>query len=175
MTRFYHMSDSRSTPAITKTYDSNIAAPTPIGSFVRCEGIDGVFFADPYGFIFPHEDALKIISAWRLFLDTFDDKAIEEYNANIVQEYETQLSRRAEAKPAHTPKGMEGYVYLLSSPHGFKIGRCKNLNVRQQQIATKLPFDVKREHAIKATIPQRSKRSFTMHLQHKGFRASGSI
>jgi len=46
--------------------------------------------------------------------------------------------------PAPTP----GFVYIFSSPHGYKIGCSKNIERRRQQVAASVPFALEIVHSI---------------------------
>lgn len=41
---------------------------------------------------------------------------------------------------SENPRG--GYVYLISSPHGYKIGKTKRMKERSQLFSVKLPFEI---------------------------------
>jgi hypothetical protein len=43
-----------------------------------------------------------------------------------------------------------GYVYLIRSEHGYKIGKTKNLNQRLSTFGLKLPFPIELVHALRS-------------------------
>jgi hypothetical protein len=43
-----------------------------------------------------------------------------------------------------------GYVYLLKTPHGYKIGRSTSVEQRVRALRSILPFDVELVHTLRA-------------------------
>lgn len=39
-------------------------------------------------------------------------------------------------------KGRSGFVYLIKSPYGYKIGKTKNMKQRSRLFSVKLPFSI---------------------------------
>lgn len=56
----------------------------------------------------------------------------------------TSLRATAEARPSDSPTG--GYVYLIRSPYGIKIGKSVNVKSRTRLFEVKLPFPITVEH-----------------------------
>lgn len=56
----------------------------------------------------------------------------------------SSLLTTAERRPSDTPTG--GYVYLVRSPYGVKIGKSVNVKNRTRLFEVKLPFPITVEH-----------------------------
>lgn len=77
------------------------------------------------------------------------------------------------AQPAATPSASPtgGFVYVIRSKYGFKIGKTVNLKDRTRLFAVKLPFSISVEHAAWFEDYTFAERSF--HLRFKSKRLEG--
>ena len=69
------------------------------------------------------------------------------------------------------PSGVSGFVYLLRSPHGFKIGCARNPSRRIAQFVTMLPFEITIDHTIPA--PDMYAAEWALHGQFQSKRIRG--
>jgi hypothetical protein len=69
------------------------------------------------------------------------------------------------ARPSASPTG--GYVYVIRSPHGFKIGKTVNLKQRTKLFEVKLPFKNSLEHYAWFDDYTHAERSFHHRFHHK--------
>jgi hypothetical protein len=95
-----------------------------------------------------------------LFADVFDDEswATNTERVNLVEGFENSdgvmpgspiepHSVLGCAKPSKRPR--VGYVYLVWSEHGYKIGKSVNVRQRTRLFSVKLPFPIRVEHFAK--------------------------
>lgn len=75
----------------------------------------------------------------------------------------------AVAKPSRHPR--VGYVYLVWSPHGYKIGKSINVKQRTRLFSVKLPFDVRVEHYAK--FSDHTQAESTLHRHFHAQRLEG--
>ena len=73
-----------------------------------------------------------------LFEDVFPDYADMSFGAAPPR------ARAEGPRPSSSPTG--GYVYVIKSPHGYKIGKSVNVKERTRLFAVKLPFPISVEH-----------------------------
>lgn len=86
---------------------------------------------------------------------SFADTVIERYGlADIFAERFPEMDSITFANRAPSPSfsrrlptvATPGYVYLIRSPHGFKIGKTVNMKSRTRLFEVKLPFPITVEH-----------------------------
>ncbi|AMO24691.1 hypothetical protein GCM10027034_09740 [Ramlibacter solisilvae] len=70
-----------------------------------------------------------------------------------------------DAGPSASPTG--GYIYVVRSPHGFKIGKTVNLKQRTKLFEVKLPFKNSLEHYAWFDDYTHAERSFHRRFHHK--------
>lgn len=70
-----------------------------------------------------------------------------------------------EARTSASPTG--GYVYVIRSPHGFKIGKTVNLKQRTKLFEVKLPFKNSLEHYAWFDDYTHAERSFHIRFHQK--------
>lgn len=68
----------------------------------------------------------------------------EQFRDISVSVAQSGLSKAAEPRPSNSPRG--GYVYLVRSPYGVKIGKSVNVKSRTRLFEVKLPFPITVEH-----------------------------
>ena len=88
-----------------------------------------------------HQQADRLIAILQKYKQTFKDE-------DIPAMREATLKARKEHWDAFeehikTTKETVGYVYILKSEHGYKIGKSKHLKSRMSHFGTKLPFKVR--------------------------------
>jgi hypothetical protein len=66
---------------------------------------------------------------------------------------------------------VSGFVYLLRSPHGFKIGCARNVERRVSDITTLLPFEVTVEHTFPAPDMYAAESALHFHFSAKRIRS----
>lgn len=66
------------------------------------------------------------------------------------------------AKPSRRPR--VGYVYLVWSQHGFKIGKSVNVKQRTKLFSVKLPFDIRVEHYAKFSDYTQAEQTLHQHF-----------
>lgn len=69
------------------------------------------------------------------------------------------------ARPSASPTG--GYVYVIRSPYGFKIGKTVNLKQRTKLFEVKLPFKNSLEHYAWFDDYTHAERSFHLRFHRK--------
>jgi len=95
-----------------------------------------------------------------LFADVFDDESWSTSSVRVELSESGQETLAGEvgkpiephhvfavAKPSKHPR--VGYVYLVWSHHGYKIGKSVNVKQRTRLFSVKLPFDIRVEHYAK--------------------------
>jgi hypothetical protein len=78
-------------------------------------------------------------------------------------------ARRSEARPSDYPT--EGYVYVIRSRYGYKIGKTVNIRERTRLFAVKLPFPISMEYCARFDDYTAAERQF--HRTFAGKRLEG--
>ena len=106
----------------------------------------------------------------------FDERG-QSFICQRMQDVETMIDRLTNPRKYHVePQPKEarkspGYVYLLHSEHGYKIGKSKRPNERQVEIGTKLPFEVERIGLIETD--DMKKLELSLHQRYADKRLNG--
>jgi len=66
-----------------------------------------------------------------------------------------------------SPNPTVGYVYLIWSKHGYKIGKAINVRNRTRLFEVKLPFPIEVEHYARFDDYTHAERSLHLHFDHK--------
>jgi hypothetical protein len=117
-----------------------------------------------------------------LFADVFDDEswATNTERVNLVEGFENSdgvmpgspiepHSVLGCSKPSKRPR--VGYVYLVWSEHGYKIGKSVNVRQRTRLFSVKLPFPIRVEHFAKFSDYSQAEK--TLHDYFHGQRLDG--
>jgi hypothetical protein len=76
---------------------------------------------------------------------TLDDLFAEHFPEYVDLDFGTS-ARPATSSPRPSASPIGGYIYVIRSPHGFKIGKTVNLKQRTRLFEVKLPFKNSLEH-----------------------------
>lgn len=77
----------------------------------------------------------------------------------------SELSGLPQVKSSRNPTS--GFVYLIWSQYGYKIGKAVNVKNRTKLFEVKLPFPIRVEHYAKFRDYTRAERSLHLHFQDK--------
>ena len=93
-----------------------------------------------FGGFLTHEQADRIITLLTDYRNKFtDEEIVQMREANAQYRRDRNRMLLEEDRPR---KRECGYVYVLKSEHGYKIGKSKVLKSRMSHFGTKLPFKV---------------------------------
>lgn len=93
-----------------------------------------------------------------LFQKAFPDKEKLDYGKTV--------KLGTEGRP-HNATASAGFVYLVKSEHGYKIGKSINVKARTQMFGVKLPFDIEVIHYSFFDDYSEAERSLHRRFQHK--------
>ncbi len=95
-----------------------------------------------------------------------DDLFAEQFPEYVDLDFGSAPRRESQApRPSASPTG--GYVYVIRSPHGFKIGKTVNLRQRTRLFEVKLPFENSLEHYAWFDDYTHAERSFHVRFHDK--------
>lgn len=80
-----------------------------------------------------------------LFCKTFSLSAAKPVQSSGQNHTQETTANEAGAEPRDR-ENKGGYVYLIRSPYGYKIGKTKNMKERSQLFTVKLPFSIEIVH-----------------------------
>lgn len=110
-----------------------------------------------------------------LFADVFDDESWRstQHRADLVADPDAEAGSWDGAPIAEHPvfqitnpskRGRVGYVYLVGSQHGIKIGKSVNVKQRTRLFSVKLPFPITVEHYAKFSDYSQAERTLHKHF-----------
>jgi len=110
-----------------------------------------------------------------LFADVFDDEGwrLVQHRADLVADPDAEAGSWDGAPIAEHPvfqitkpskRSRVGYVYLVWSKHGIKIGKSVNVKQRTRLFSVKLPFPIKVEHYAKFSDYSQAERTLHKHF-----------
>lgn len=95
-----------------------------------------------------------------------DDLFAEHFPEYVDLDFGTSpQSAQSSPRPSASPTG--GYIYVIRSPHGFKIGKTVNLKQRTRLFEVKLPFKNSLEHYAWFDDYTHAERSFHLRFHEK--------
>lgn len=108
-------------------------------AYYTCPDEDGrVWLCDPLsGRWIPRDHAIWLRDILDRYIEEF---AQDEIDINRYEELEMRRQRTYQPK---IKVDESGYVYILQSEHGYKIGHTKRLSNRMSHFGLKLPFKIK--------------------------------
>lgn len=128
---------------------------------------DASFRPSPQGFQFWRKEtgwfgfAPKVVERYRLkalFHEAFPD--LSELSV-------TRFIRASKAEAAASAKTVPGFVYLIQSPYGYKIGKSVNVKQRTRLFSIKLPFEIELLHYARFEDYTAAERAFHLRFQNK--------
>jgi hypothetical protein len=95
-----------------------------------------------------------------------DDLFAEQFPEYVDLDFGSAPRLESQApRPSASPTG--GYVYVIRSPHGFKIGKTVNLKQRTRLFEVKLPFENSLEHYAWLDDYTHAERTFHVRFHDK--------
>lgn len=95
-----------------------------------------------------------------------DDLFAENFPEYVDLDFGTS-PRSASSIPRSSASPTGGYIYVIRSPHGFKIGKTVNLKQRTRLFEVKLPFKNSLEHYAWFDDYTHAERSFHLRFHEK--------
>lgn len=104
-----------------------------------------IFAMTKEGQIPTREQFEKIIEGWKRFYEYFDDRFIYLYNCKVaiecgLEEYLQKKGYESDLDPTSDSRN-PGFIYIIRSIYGYKIGRTKHYSARMKLFSVKLPFE----------------------------------
>lgn len=104
------------------------------------EGYDGKVPTDQMGLLYNKDKIRDIVETLTAYLETFpDDLLLAEHEAFSKKYFPEDHGLPRKPAPVKTRKSVEGFVYLMKSLEGYKIGVAKDPLSRLNSIRTSAP------------------------------------
>lgn len=94
---------------------------------------------DQGGSVLSVEDCKTIIDGLKNFCKLYKQDAVDVHNQKMKIMHEQELED-LKNRPVPKRSDQDGYVYILWSRHGYKVGKALNYKERTSNLITKLPF-----------------------------------
>ncbi len=132
---------------------------------------DDLFFVvDDKGLLITHEQFFSINDEIGLFFNEYSDEEIEQMNTEVEEKYQERENWESQEGGSRSPKLKSGFVYLMKSKEGYKIGWSGNPEARMKQIKPYAP-SIQLIHTFEADNVLLAEQ--TLHILFEGARISG--
>jgi len=118
-----------------------------------------ISISDQGGFIISIDDSRTIIDGLENFCNLYSQSNIDDHNDKVREADQRQSERVESSHPKKKKLERDGYIYILKSDYGYKIGKSLNYAERLSYLDLQLPFKVEKWLVMKVKAYSQAEKS----------------